>query len=356
MFKSKTKNKKKRLRQLGIFLFVFFILVVFVVSLLYFPCRKDFRDPVAVVVEKGEKLITISEKFKNEKAICWKWPFFFSAVVMRLKGKVPQAGTYLFPPGTTIVDAVRMLFKGETLKYKITVLEGWSLKEIGEELERQGIVSKEEFYKASGAPVCGGGWECPPLKGIAEKFDFLQEKPENLNLEGYLFPDTYEIAANETAETIVKKMLVNFEKQVVKSEISKEAQRKGKSLFQVLKMASLLEKEASNYEERRLIAGILWKRLENDWPLQVDASLSYAVGRGSRRLTKKDLNSDSPYNTYKWRGLPLTPICNPSLKSIKAAVYYRESPYWFYLAEPGGKTVFSRTLREHNYNKRKFLD
>ena len=120
-------------------------------------------------------------------------------------------------------------------------------------------------------------------------------------------------------------------------------------------MASILEKEVKTYEDRQIVAGILLKRLKTGWPLQVDAALTYLTGKESLDLTKDDLKIDSPYNTYKYYGLPRGPICSPGLSSIKAAIYYKENSYWFYLTTDDGETIFSKTLEEHNINRFKYL-
>jgi UPF0755 protein len=182
----------------------------------------------------------------------------------------------------------------------------------------------------------------------------LAGKPKNVSLEGYLFPDTYEVREDETAKEVVAKILSNFDRKVSKDILSK-IKNQGKTLYQVLIMASVLEKEVKGFEDKKIVAGILWKRLRNGWKLQVDSTLTYITNRKSLELTKDDLTVNSPYNTYKHYGLPPSPICNPGLDSIKAAVSYKDSPYWFYLTTKDGKTVFSRTLREHNYNRWKYL-
>jgi len=134
-----------------------------------------------------------------------------------------------------------------------------------------------------------------------------------------------------------------------------EIGKQQKTLREIIIMASLLEEEVSAKEDRKIVSGILWKRLESDFPLQVDASLSYVTGKTSRELQKEDLELDSSYNTYLYRGLPVGPITNPGLETIEAAVYPTTSPYWFYLSDGEGKTHFSRTFAEHKEKKLKYL-
>jgi len=117
----------------------------------------------------------------------------------------------------------------------------------------------------------------------------------------------------------------------------------------------LLEKEVKDFEEKKIVAGILWKRMENKIGLQVDATITYITGKKSVKVSKQETEIDSLYNTYKYRGLPLGPISNPGLESIEAAIYPQNSDYWYYLSTPEGETIFSKTLEEHNIAKAKYL-
>jgi UPF0755 protein len=137
-------------------------------------------------------------------------------------------------------------------------------------------------------------------------------------------------------------------------DLRREIKNQDKIIFNTLIMASLLEKEVRSYEDKQLVSGILWKRLNHGWPLQVDATLAYITGKKSSELTKEDLELSSHYNTYKYSWLP-GPICNPGLESILAALNPKESQYWYYLSTPEGKTLFSETLGEHNIKKAKYL-
>jgi len=120
-------------------------------------------------------------------------------------------------------------------------------------------------------------------------------------------------------------------------------------------MASLIEKEVKTKEDKEVVSGILWKRLKNNIPLQVDATITYLTGKKTTKIPLEDLQIDSLYNTYKYKGLPLGPICNPGLDSIKTAIYPKNSEYWYYLSTPEGATIFSKNLEEHNIAKAKYL-
>jgi UPF0755 protein len=173
---------------------------------------------------------------------------------------------------------------------------------------------------------------------------------EALPYEGFLFPDTYFFLPNATTESIITTLRATFDEKT--SEVKGDITASGHDLEDVVIMASLLEKEASNYRDQQMIAGVLWNRLEDDMLLQVDATFLYTIGKGTFELTRSDLASDSPYNTYKHKGLPPTPIGNPGLRAIQAVLNPVEHEYLFYLADSDGVTHYSVTHDEHVRKKR----
>ena len=212
----------------------------------------------------------------------------------------------------------------ESREITVTIPEGLAVKQIGEILENAKLFSQEDFTK------------------IAQKE------------EGYLFPDTYRFYKDAKPEDIVLRMKENFNKKVT-PEILKEVENSKRTLREVIIMASILEEEVSAAEDRKIVAGILWKRLDGGMGLNVDAALTYILGRASHELTVDDLKYDSPYNTYRYRGFPPTPISNPGLDTISAATNPMPSKYFYYLTDKDGKTRYAVTLEEHALNKRKYL-
>lgn len=212
----------------------------------------------------------------------------------------------------------------ESREVNVTIPEGLSVKQIGEILENAKLFSKDEFIK------------------IAQKE------------EGYLFPDTYRFYKDAKPEDVVLKMKENFNKKIT-SEILSEIQKTNRALSEVVVMASMLEEEVRSTEDRKIVAGILWKRLDQEMGLNVDAALTYILGRASNELTLGDLKYDSPYNTYRYRGLPPTPISNPGLDAISAAANPEQSRYFYYLTDKDGAVHYAVTLEEHALNKRKYL-
>jgi UPF0755 protein len=172
-------------------------------------------------------------------------------------------------------------------------------------------------------------------------------------LEGYLFPDTYYFLPNATEDMVIQAMRQNFDDH--EKQIDPLVQASGRSLHDIVIMASIIEREARNSDDRRMISGVLWNRIDKKMALQVDVTFLYTIGKGTFQLTMKDLLSDSPYNTYVNKGFPPTPIGSPSLDSLIAAANPTKNDYYFYLADRNGVTHFSKTYKEHARKQRLYL-
>ena len=224
---------------------------------------------------------------------------------------------------------------------RVTIPEGYTMKEICALLVEKNVVREEAFWK------------------VANNYEFahfmLKDVPMVENrLEGYLFPDTYEFYANSDhvddeahAVDVINKMLNNFVKKYTKA-MRNLTEANGMTIADVVKVASLVEKEAKMSDERTTIAGVIYNRLESSsFPfLQIDASILYVTGH-KEALTAEDLQIDSPYNLYKSQGLPPTAICNPGVSCMMAAIQPENHKYYYYVAKPDGSHIFSRTQKEH---------
>lgn len=281
---------------------------------IYYPVSPDSDKTVIFLVKKGEGAKEISIDLKEQGLIRYGSFFKIYALVQGQAEKL-KAGEYELSPGMNVPEIVNKLASGDRIKKMITIIEGWTVKDIA---------------------------------------NYLEVEELDPSLEGYLFPDTYEISPEDGIEEIVEKMLDNFDKKLT-SELREEISSQGKTVHEIVIMASLFEKEVRTFEDKKIVAGILWKRLESNMPLQVDATIIYITGKKTTKILKEELRIDSPYNTYKYKGLPLGPISNPGLESILAAIYPQESQYLYYLSTPEGETIFSRTLKEHNTAKAKYL-
>lgn len=242
---------------------------------------------------------------------------------------------------------------------EIRIIEGWNIRDIGQYFEREGIATGIQLHAMTGTPAMDARTVGPAVsrpKDFSGDFSFLREsgKPDFIGLEGYLFPDTYRVYTDASVEDIVRKMLGNFDRKFA-PELRVEVTASKRSLHQIITMASLIEAEIANHEDRPTAAGILWKRRDRGMLLQVDATVNYVTGKHDPRVSRDDTAVDSAYNTYKYPGLPRGPIGNPGMSAILAALRPKESPYWFFLTTKDGKTVFSRTLDEHNANVARYL-
>lgn len=318
------------------------------------PLDPEAKEKSIFHIEKGSGFLDIAKNLKQEGFIANRW-LFVLYVLFRREQSALQAGNYQLSPAMNIREIAKEIVAGRVAQDQITILEGWDLRDIGWYLESRGLFQAEELFELVGFPLVdySVAKDIPAPKDFSREFDFLKDKPSNVSLEGYLFPDTYRLVKGERLEEVVKRMLENFGKKV--NPLRAEIASQGKSIFEIVTMASMLEKEVASFEDRRLVSGILWKRLEAGIPLQVDATISYITGKKTTNISKKETEIDSPYNTYKYPGLPKGPISNPGLESIMAALYPEESDYWYYLSAPDGTTIFSRTLEEHNKAKAKYL-
>ncbi len=245
----------------------------------------------------------------------------------------------------------------------VRLIEGWTSRDMSQYLEGQGIWQSEEFLEIAGFPQVDYDEETdmPAPKDYSEQFSFLKDKPDNFGLEGYLYPDTYRIYASSTPEELILKMLTNLDKRLT-SEMRAEIERQGRTVYEVLTMASVLEKEAPiNYatgdnRDAKIIAGIFWDRIKVGQALQSCASLAYILGVNKAQYSTEDTQVESPYNTYKYRGLPRGPISNPGILAIEAAIYPISTNYNYFLTPAGSNTIkYAATYEEHLRNKAEYL-
>ncbi|MFH0863971.1 MAG: endolytic transglycosylase MltG [Candidatus Gottesmanbacteria bacterium] len=285
------------------------------------------KKPRIFVIQKGDGVREIATRLKNDGLIRDQIAFFLLVKINNLDQKL-QAGDYRLSPSMDVTALAQVLTKGMNDIW-ITILEGWRDEEIALKFAADLSIPENQFLK------------------------YAQE--------GRMFPDTYLIPKESTAGAVVQILKENFNNKFT-SELQKEATKTGLTVNQVLILASIVEKEASGEKDRSVIAGILLKRLKKDWPLQVDATVQYALGYQpeerswwKKAITNFDKKIKSPYNTYENTGLPPGPICNPGLASIGAAVSPQDSVYWFYLHDPEGNVHYAKTMEEHEANIAKYL-
>ncbi|HHY37774.1 MAG TPA: endolytic transglycosylase MltG [Clostridia bacterium] len=252
-----------------------------------------------------------------------------------------KPGTYRIRPGATVKEILDLLHKGATETFRLTVPEGFTVNEIAKLVERFGVGPAGAFLK-----------ECTRFADEIGLYDQEESKALILQpMEGYLFPDTYVFGVHATCRDIIEEMYNRFSR-VFDERRTSRTDEIGLSVHQVLTLASIVEKEARVPEERPIIAGVYINRLKRGMKLDADPTVLYAMGRSSGTLTYKDLEVDSPYNTYKLTGLPPGPICNPGEASVDSVLWARDVDYLYFVARDDGTHVFSKTLREHLNNKK----
>lgn len=318
---------------------IFLVVLVFVCYEVYTPKNMSSYESITYVVAKGWSDNKIAKDLKEMGIIRNEFFFKFYAIVSFQHSSL-QAGKYNVSPAMSVYQIVKQMASGNVLKQKILVYEGWGVEDIANYLDKEGICAKDNFLEAI-------------KKDYSIDFSFLKDKPKDADLEGYLFPDTYQISEGETCEEIVVKMLKNFDKKLT-PELRQQILEQKKSIFEVITMASLIEKEVRSLSDKKIVSGILWKRLSVGMPLQLDCTVNYVTGKNDPGVAIKDTKIDSLYNTYKYKGLPKGPISNPGIDSIVAALNPTKTAYWFYLTD--GVTHFSKTAEEHAAKKAKYLD
>lgn len=320
----------------------------FLVWGIYLP-KDSFSDKeISFQIKKGEGSREISLNLERAGLIKWAPLFRLYALTIGAGGNL-QAGSYSLNSGMNVPQIVAKFIRGDVIKDFLTIPEGWDLRDIGTAFEKKGMFKADDFWQLAGFPGVdySKSPHLPDPKDFSGEFPFLREKPDNVGLEGYLFPDTYQTGSRQSPESMIKTMLANFDKKLT-MDLRAEINRRGKTIFEIVTMASLIEKEVRTQSDKARVSGILWKRLKIGMPLQVDATVSYITGKPGTELSKSDMQTDSPFNTYKHKGLPFGPISNPGMESIRAALYPEDSQDLYYLSAPDGTTIFSRTLEEHN--------
>ncbi|OIP78753.1 MAG: hypothetical protein AUK20_03235 [Parcubacteria group bacterium CG2_30_45_37] len=293
------------------------------------------------VVSQGETVSQIAENLRTNNLISSVVYFKYEVWRSRLNLK---AGEYAIGPKLSAREIIKILSQGQALSREktIRIIEGWNLNDINNYLNKNKIVAMDSFLSLANRPV-------------SQEWRSSYGLPDNADLEGFLFPDTYRIDKEATAADIIKKMLDNFQKKLTPA-MAEEIKRQNKSVYEIITMASLIEKEVRTPEDMKIVSGIFWQRIENRQGLESCATLAYILGVNKPQYSVADTKIDSPYNTYKHRGLPPSPIANPGLNAITAAIYPKETDYNYFLSDPAtGQTIFSRTLGEHNLNKAKYL-
>jgi UPF0755 protein len=296
-------------------------------------------------VESGESTTAILKRLADRDVIQ-------SALAAKIylflgdRTRTLQAGTFVLRPSMTLEEVLAALAFGRAEEVVLTIPEGSTVAEIDHLLATRGLAATGALLACAKTCDLSAFTFLPPASAVVAPAT---------RLEGFLYPDTYYVEmAGFNVAAFTNRLLSTFNQKVIVGQADALA-KSGRNLTQIVTMASLLETEARGEDEQKTIAGILWKRLDGKMQLGVDAAVRYAVAKPTGALTQKDLESSSPYNLRRVRGLPPGPIANPGLAAITAALHPVDSQYLYYLHDGTGQVHYGRTLDEHNANKARYL-
>lgn len=303
--------------------------------------RGNTKETITFVLAKGESAVALATDLESKGIIQSKFPFLYYVMRSRLQSKL-QSGTYALSGNLSIPEIVGKFIEGKVIPpgVKVTFPEGFTAQMMADRLTAANLPGKDFLAIIT-----------KPYPKWQERYSFLASLPSGASFEGYLFPDTYIFPKEATGELIVNEFLKTFEKKALPLFVIYPDKTK-LTAYQSLILASILEEEGKNAEERRIISDIFLKRLLKNQPLQSDATINYALGTTKMQPTLKDIESASPYNTYRNSGLPPGPISNPGLESLTAALNPLPNDYYYFLNDiQTGETVFSKTFEEHVQNR-----
>jgi UPF0755 protein len=307
-------------------------------------------------IETGQSVKDVSSALKKEELI--KSDFFFRFLASKNNDdKNIKAGVYELSAAMSAKEILEIISLGKSLneEQEVTVIPGWTRRNLAAKVEEWGLASDADFYSLAGEPLEECLKNSPKIKDYSESFDFLSDKPDCRGLEGYLFPDTYRLYKNASAEDLIVKMLENFDGKLT-PQMRDDIKKQGKTVYEIITMASIIEKEVRSEKDMKIVSGIFWNRLEKNQGLESCATLAYILGVNKAIYSLEDTQIDSPYNTYRYKGLPPGPISNPGLAAIAAAIYPAKTDYFYFLSRSdNGETVFAETYEEHLRNKEKYL-
>lgn len=292
---------------------------------------RDANENIYMVVKPGTTASEISDRLTHLGVIDSRLRFWW---LMKLQGDASKfkTGTYAFTPHMDEQAVLDKLVAGDTTVVKFTIPEGFGIKEIAKRLADEGLVDEQEFLAEA--------------KDFAP-YDYMKKRPNvRYAAEGYLFPDTYVIHSDVSAEGIMKMMAEDFNTRLTPA-LRQQAAAKGLSIHDLITLASLVEKEARYDEDRPIIAQVFFKRLQMGMPLQSDTTLQYLMAGPKEDVSIADTKIDSPYNTYQHEGLPPGPIASPGMKSILAVLNPANTDYLYFVADRQGHNHYSQTYDEH---------
>lgn len=337
----------------GVFFFCAIIGIWFVRSEIYGAEAVD-RDSVTVTVEAGESAAALGDRLEEEGLIRSSAMFQLYLKWTKLDRNI-KTGTFTVTEPITLARVVEALQTPSREERNITILPGWTIRDIAEYLEEEGFGTADQVLQYAGQPAVMYSGIGDTL-GIAGDYAVLADKPMGVSYEGYFRPDTYRVFANATIPEILERLVRERDRQFT-DEMYQDIKDSGRTIHEVLTIASLLEREVRTADDMAVVADLFWRRYDANWALQADSTVKYIKGLdGSVFTTQADRETDSLWNTYKHPGLPPTPISNPALPAIRAAIYPEPNEYNYFLTTlDTGEVIYARTLDQHNVNRSQHL-
>ena len=293
-------------------------------------------DIVEITIEEGDTFSEVSKELKDSGLVSSRW---LTNLTARLTGRQSelQIGSYEIKDGSSILSILRTLTTGSIFESsRITIPEGYTISQIGGLVQSEFEISEENWSSVVGTE-----------SSLISSFNVLKDKPTSVDLEGYLFPDTYEFSRGANSDDIAGEMISTLERRLEESGINLGDH----DMHDVLTLASIIEREVQSEEDMALVADIFLKRLEIGMALQADSTVNYVTGKKTPAISLEDRDIDSPYNTYLYPGLPPGPISNPGIAAINAVLNPESNSYYYFLTDVEGTVYYSQTYEGHLQNK-----
>ncbi|NQV13772.1 MAG: endolytic transglycosylase MltG [Parcubacteria group bacterium] len=352
------KTIKKIIAVIFLLLFCGAGLLAFFCYRTFMPYKPDDNSQQEFAVKPGDGVNQISARLVEEDLVPNN--FYIDTYLWLIKSEDKlKAGAYTLSPAMSAQEIADKLIAGAMEDRQVVIPEGWTREDIadafveyhvdhytgGEDIEAVRSQFEIEFVR-----------ESSQLDKYRSDYSFLEDAPQGATLEGYLFPDTYEVYSDATPEEIIEKILDNFGKKVDSNLLAK-IKNQNKTVFEVVNLAAIVEREVREEDEMKKVAGVYQNRLDISMKLQSDATITYITKGKDPQPTFEETRVDSPYNTYLHAGLPPAPIGNPGLQAIKSAINPAEHNYLFFITKlDTGEAIFAETGEQHLENKKRYLD
>ncbi|MFA4930706.1 MAG: endolytic transglycosylase MltG [Patescibacteria group bacterium] len=331
------------MKKILLIIFIIIFLVTTVGAFIYYQQGMKYQTntDITIEIDPGDDITVIADKLSINKAVCSRYFFIFYAAFIDPAGRQNiLPGIHILPAGSNLPTIFNLIQSNPNREISLTFPEGLTTDEILTKINHELSIPISELHQSLDST------------NSINAIPFIY--PDNENFEGFLFPDTYRFKVTGAADEVIPRFLTNFQQKWQTA--TAQASVDDLDDYEILILASIIEKEAnSSLEEKKIISGILHNRLNNGIALGVNSTLNYILDQPQRVFSDYEINYDSPYNTYQNLGLPPTPICNPGLDSIIAALDPAETDYWYFLHTPTGQIIYAKTLSEQEANIEQYL-